>query len=444
MKTINTIDEAKAAKPGIYPVKGAVGVVFRKTVDVAGAGAFNQRLSVHGKRRWISLGVLKRFTKLSEVGAKSRMVLSARDEGDDPIEARRDKKGRGHRAPVTFKQATAAFRKAYTPTLKGKYADRNWFAPIETHVFPALGNLLMNDIVGHDVVDVMNALDAKGLSKTALRLRVHIAAIFNSALASGARDLTRGNPADAKLIAAMRPGKFAVDDEHYSRIALTDAPLAISALREARDATDDSLMAAAVDGWLVMAACALRPGEALKMQWSEVDLEKRLVTIAAPRMKGRKGKTKPHAVPLSSLALEVLERRRTLRIGDNPNVFGVDGPPPSHTFFALAPLRAGLKPLLADKPKSPIGAPHSFRSLFTDWASDIGDFPPHLAEKALAHKLPKIQAAYRRDDGVGPRALMMESYAKWLCGVAEDNVVALPRGQSGRRGVIARLWRPGS
>jgi integrase len=140
------------------------------------------------------------------------------------------------------------------------------------------------------------------------------------------------------------------------------------------------------------------------MQWPEVDLEKRLATIAAPRMKGRKGKTKPHVVPLSSLALEVLERRRRLRIGDNQNVFsGPDGPPPSHTFFALAPLKAGIKPLLADKPRSPVGAPHSWRSIFRDWASDVGNIPPDLAEMALAHKLPKIQAAYRRDSGIGPR-----------------------------------------
>ena len=150
------------------------------------------------------------------------------------------------------------------------------------------------------------------------------------------------------------------------------------------------------------------------MQWSEVDLEKRLLTVAAPRMKGRKGKTKPHVVPLSTLALEVLERRRRLRIGDNPNVFGVDGPPPSHTFFALAPLKAGIKPLLADKPKSPIGTPHSFRSLFRDWASEIGNIPPDISEMVLAHRLPKIQAAYRRDSGIGLRTPVMESYGRWL------------------------------
>ena len=259
--------------------------------------------------------------------------------------------------------------------------------------------------------------------------------IFNAALASGDRPLAMGNPADAKLIAAMRPGRYALDDEHYPRVALVDAPLAIAALCKARHDISDALMsntstcsllAAALDVWLVMAACALRPGEALKMQWSEVDLEKKLLTVAAPRMKGRKGKTKPHVVPLSSLALSVLERRRQLRIGDNPNVFGVDGPPPSHTYFALAPSRAQLKPLLADKPKSPIGSPHSFRSLFADWSGEIGDIAPDLRESALAHKLPKIQAAYRRDDGVGPRTPVMESYGRWLTGVAEENVVAFP------------------
>ena len=434
MKTIATIDEAKVAKPGAYPVKGAVGVVFRKTVDTPGVGAFNQRVSVAGKRRWLSLGVLARFAKLSEVQAKSRQVLSACDEGEDPIKARRVKKGKAYKAPITFKQATAAFRAAYTPTLKGKYADQNWFNPIETHVFPVIGALPINEIVGQHVKDVMNALDAKGLSKTALRLRVHMAAIFNKALADGDRPLAMGNPADARLIAAMRPGKIAPNDEHYARINLTDAPLAIAALREAREGASDTLLVAALDAWVCMASCALRPSEGLRMQWSEVDLEKRLVTIAAPRMKGRKGKTNPHAVPLSPLALEVLERRRDLRIGDNPNVFGVDGPPPSHTFFALAPLKAGIKPLLADKLKSPIGTPHSFRSLFTDWARDIGKFPPHLGEDALAHKLPKVQAAYRRGDGIvdgivdgmGPRELMMTAYARWLTS-DEANVVAFKR-----------------
>ena len=45
MKTITTIGQATDAKPGSYRVKGAVGVVFRKTADTPGA-----RASINGSR----------------------------------------------------------------------------------------------------------------------------------------------------------------------------------------------------------------------------------------------------------------------------------------------------------------------------------------------------------------------------------------------------------
>jgi integrase len=238
--------------------------------------------------------------------------------------------------------------------------------------------------------------------------------IFNAAIASG--DRTGGNPADAHLMRAMRPGTGKSDDENYRRIELADAPENVRALQAAREAADGSLMAAALDAWLLMVACALRPGEALKAQWSEVDFEKKLLTVAAPRMKGRKGKTKSHVVPLSALALEVLERRRRLRIGDNENVFaGPNGAPPSHTFFAKAPARMGLD----------LGAPHSLRSVFADWSGEVGDIAPDLREAALAHKLTAVQAAYRRGSSVEPRRPVMEAYARWLTGDTDANVIAM-------------------
>ena len=136
--------------------------------------------------------------------------------------------------------------------------------------------------------------------------------VFNVALADGDRDPLRGNPADAGLMRAMRPGAFKANDEHYARIERADAPLAIKVLREARKVADGSLMTAALDAWLFMIATALRPGEALKCTWGEIDLPKKLATVSAVRMKGRKGKTKPHVVPLSTLALEVLARRQAI------------------------------------------------------------------------------------------------------------------------------------
>ena len=110
-----------------------------------------------------------------------------------------------------------------------------------------IGKLPVNDITPDHIVAIMNAADAAGLRYTGYRLRAHLAAIFNTAIARRDRDALRGNPCDAGLIAAFRPGKFKADDEHYARIELTDAPLAIEALREARKAADGSLMTAALD-----------------------------------------------------------------------------------------------------------------------------------------------------------------------------------------------------
>jgi integrase len=272
--------------------------------------------------------------------------------------------------------------------------------------------------VHKDIAAIMGDADAAGVAKTGERLRAYIHAVFATAIANGERDSIRGNPADATVIRAMRPGKFASDDEHYTRIELTDAPSVIAALREARK-TADGHKAAALDIWLFMAATALRPSEARLTQWSEIDLQKKLVTVAAVRMKGRKGKTKPHIVPLNALALEVLERRQAFRVkkddgaldDDAPVFAGPNGVPPSHTNFALTPKRMGIN----------AATPHSWRSVFRDWAGEIGNIPPDLAEMALAHKLPKIQAAYRHGVALVPRTPVMESYSHWLTG--DSNVV---------------------
>ena len=47
----------------------------------------------------------------------------------------------------------------------------------------------------------------------------------------------------------------------------------------------------------------LRPSEAARLEWSEVDLENKLVSLPAERMKRRL----PHVVPLSRQAAALLE-----------------------------------------------------------------------------------------------------------------------------------------
>ena len=125
-------------------------------------------------------------------------------------------------------------------------------------------------------------------------------------------------------------------------------------------------------------------------------------------MKGNK----PHIVPLSSLALAVLERQARVRVSDA--VFpGRASAPISYPGFAST-----VQNLDFD-----IGTPHSWRSIFRDWASDIARVDRDLAEAALAHALDETESAYRRGSAIEARRAPMQKYANWLTDEAGATVV---------------------
>ena len=192
-------------------------------------------------------------------------------------------------------------------------------------------------------------------------------------------------------------------DEHFRRLPLDDAP---AVFRKLRVLSEDST---AISAWVWTIVTAARPGEeALKAQWNEIDLDKKLWTVPAARMKG----SKEHVVPLSPVALVVLERQA--RVGTGDAVFaGLSGSPLSYTAFSRAPAKAGID----------AGSPHSWRSIFRDACGDKLRVDRDLAEAALAHSLGKVEAAYRRETAVEARRAVMEAYANWLMGEGV-NVIA--------------------
>ena len=66
---------------------------------------------------------------------------------------------------------------------------------------------------------------------------------------------------------------------------------------------------------------------------------------------------------------------------------GPSGAPLGYTNFALAPKRAGIN----------AGAPHSWRSIFSDWRGNVTEFPRELAEFQLAHVVPGAAGDYQRE-----------------------------------------------
>ena len=150
---------------------------------------------------------------------------------------------------------------------------------------------------------------------------------------------------------------------------------------------------------------AARSSEVRLATWDEIDVATAVWTVPGSRMKAKR----PHRVPLSERALEIVEEARELR-GD-----------------AGAPGRALVFPSRRRKPLSNMtlsklvreqginAVPHGFRSSFRDWASERTNHPREVVEAALAHVVAnKVEAAYARSDLFDRRRRLMDEWAEYL------------------------------
>jgi integrase len=435
MKKISTSLQAKNAKAGVYSVTGASGFGFKKDSDVVGVGSYTVRYRLGARRPTMGLGAFSEISLADAREAAIEAVKLAR-RGIDPIERRKREKvanlaAERAKQPITFRQAAEAYCELHAPSWKHRYAVGVWLNPIKKYAYPIIGDFPLNDIEPRHIIAIRSAANkgtvpepgqkrrgSKGPAPEAgQRVQRRIRKILSAAIVTGERDRARGNPADAELIAAVLPSKRKGERPHFRRIEkIDDAPEAFRALCEARKGAQ-GLMAPSLDAWLFMIACAARPSEALHARWSEIDRAKRLWTLPKARMKSER----EHIVPLSALALEVLERRALVRtgappVGDSAVFSGWSGSPVGYSNFGKAPAKLGLD----------LAAPHSWRSIFRDWCHSVGRISRDLAEEALAHSLGTVEGAYRRDPAVEARAPVMEAYACWLAGDAVADVIAFP------------------
>jgi integrase len=425
-KTLTNTMQVKAAPIGVHRIGGggAKGLYLKKSG--AKTGAYFFRFRYGDKRRSMGLGSIDEISladAISKAGELTRQRKTV-----DPIEARRQEKidkqlvkeadATAAKKRVTFAQAAKTYFDTNAPKWKHPGARAGWWNPIEKYAFPVLGHLALNDIEAAHVAAAMDAAVAARAPVMAKKIRAQIEQVIKLGVALGQRDATKKNPAEREAVALItKLGK--TKTQHYRRIDLDAAPAAFQRLKElaatpapagvTRGPVPTTDIACAA--WVFMIATAARPSEALKAKWSEINLAKSLWTLPDERMKGNK----EHAVPLSSAALWALELMKAKRISDA--VFpGRGGAPLADTSFATAPKKAGID----------AGAPHSWRSVWRDWAFEIGRIDRELAEAQLAHSLGAVEKAYRRGSAVEARRPAVEAYAAWLEGDGAK-VVAFPK-----------------
>lgn len=147
---------------------------------------------------------------------------------------------------------------------------------------------------------------------------------------------------------------------------------------------------------------ATRTGEVLGAQWPEIDLDNRIWTIPAERMKAGA----EHRVPLTDQAITLLRKMATIRRGDLVFEGQSKGKPLSNMAMAMVLRRMKIS-----------ATPHGFRSTFRTWASEKTGFQHEVCEAALAHTIgDKVVAAYQRGDLFEKRRALMVEWAKYCAG----------------------------
>jgi integrase len=189
-------------------------------------------------------------------------------------------------------------------------------------------------------------------------------------------------------------------------MAYENVPAFIGRLRES-----DSVAGQALELCILTAA---RSGEILGMRWTELDLEKKLWTVPANRMKaGRE-----HRVPLSGRAVQLLRELHKARSGDFVFPGQARKKPLSNMAMEMVLRRMKLENVTV----------HGFRSSFRDWAGNVSNFPREVVETALAHVIgDKAEQAYRRSDALEKRRRLMEAWASYCEPKAKSNILQLQK-----------------
>ena len=278
-----------------------------------------------------------------------------------------------------------------------------WRNTLATYVYPLIGALSVQQIDAGLVVRVLEPIWTTK-AETAGRVRQRIEAVLDSATARGHR--SGENPARWRghlenLLPALSKVKRV---QHHPALPYTEIGAFMAELRQ-----QAGLVARAME---LLILTATRTSEAIAARWSEIDLEQKIWTIPAERIKaGRE-----HRIPLSPAAVALLRQLAETKV----NEFVFPGRPGK-------PLSNGALLALLRRMTGSDLTTHGFRSTFRDWAAEQTNFPRDVAEMALSHAIgDKVEAAYRRGDLLEKRRRMMEAWAAFAATKPAAGKVVIP------------------
>lgn len=268
------------------------------------------------------------------------------------------------------------------------YANDIWRS-LEKDVFPAIGETPVQQIKARTLVEALEPIKARGALETVRRLVQRINEIMIYAVNTGLIDT---NPASGIGMAFEKPKKQNMPTLRPEELPKLMRSLIMSNL---------SVSTRCLIEWQLLTL--VRPSEASGARWVEIDLDAKLWTIPAERMKAKR----EHIVPLSPQALDILEVMKPIS-AHREHVFPSRNDPkqPMNSQTANAALkRIGYGGKLVA---------HGLRSIASTALNEAG-FNPDVIEAALAHSdKNEVRRAYNRSTYLLKRIELMNWWGELI------------------------------
>lgn len=408
----NAIVRSARPKARAYKLADGGGLVL--AVAPTGAKAWRWRFRWDGREQLLTIGSYPE-TSLDSARAARDQARDRRARGEDPRTP-----SLAASAPSTFEPAARAWlahrRAGWAPV----HAADN-LASLERDVFPALGAIPLADIKAPLVLEVLEAIEARGSIETARRVRERIDSVFAFACSKGWAET---NPAAGvgEAMAAKPPSRRlpALEDagELRALLAAIDALVAAPAVKRATR---------------FLALTAVRFACVRLARWREIEgLDGPAPTwrIPAAHMKLAAAKkldaANDHLVPLSPAAVDVLRAARVdlhchdANLHDAALIFpGRAGDPCGEKAIEILHHRAGY---------AGRHVPHGWRASFSTLLNEAFPEERGTIDRAIAHAggrdekalgiNAKVEGAYNRSTHMPRRRWLFEAWAAILAGGA--------------------------
>jgi len=349
-----------------------------------------------GKEKSISLGAYPTITLIQARALREKHKIDIAN-GINPTEHKREKKELKKQDEIknlnTFQfLALQRLEKVQDEISESHY--KRMCGGFKNDVFPFIGNKPIDDVLAEDIINILQVMMKRDVRNSAKQVYHSISKTFKWAVANAK---AKRNPAtDIDVTEIIGKPK----EKHYPTIV--DNKGIKNLLISIENYTGEYTTKQALK---MMAYTFVRSINIRLALWSEIDLENKLWTIPANKMKTKD----EFIVPLTATVIELLEDMK-LYSSDSPYIF------PSvksrTTPMSDGALLGAIRRIGYTKDEF---TPHGFRAMFSTIAHQKSNFKFEIIETQLAHSVGNsVSQAYNRAKYLNERVTLMQWWSDYL------------------------------